>query len=130
MLGFEQYDPRVHRVLSPDPELLSWCKRQPLPDELRESLFVFRHADTDNFVLARWICEKWGLLKEIFCIGKSLADFTHARAGFFLDTVLCPIRCRDVLKEIRQADRDAHTFKERENAEYDDQQARCRREVA
>jgi hypothetical protein len=50
------YDPKVIAILAGVPECLRWFRNNCGADQvLRDSLFIYRHTQSGNFMLARWL---------------------------------------------------------------------------
>lgn len=77
MLGPCEYRPAVHHII--ECPLQDWLERQTTNPALKDRLFIYRHADTGNFIIACWLSFK-NFFRELFCIGPGLSCFDRLGA--------------------------------------------------
>jgi hypothetical protein len=81
MLGPCTLDRSQHQIL--ETEIGSWLKRNVENAEDARRLFVYRHMQTGNFIVAWWISKERGRFSELMNLGASLSSFTREMAHSF-----------------------------------------------
>jgi hypothetical protein len=81
MLGPCTLDRSQHQIL--ETEIGSWLKRNVENAEDARRLFVYRHMQTGNFIVAWWISKERGRFSELMNLGTSLSSFTREMARSF-----------------------------------------------
>ena len=83
------------------PELEGWLRREIPDHRARESLFVYYHRQTGNYVIAEWISPR-RYFQDVLNIGPSLGLFTNAVAHRFKQLYRQPTSGRELAKQMRQ----------------------------
>ena len=100
-IGYDPYEEAVntglimgseHKIL-PESEWLKHIKRETG----RKDLFVYRHAYTEQFVLAHWIYPPWEVDKPV-CLELETMPIPPDRGGW-IPTAVIKLRCRAVDRE-------------------------------
>jgi hypothetical protein len=117
-----QYDVLQHRIV--DADLIDWLKRQVVSDErLRGNLFLYRHLQTGNFIVAVWVNHKYGAFREIMNLGLQ-KKFPRWRAGELVKMLQCPLSGKELVRGLRQEERNRISAEQEKN---DEKRERIRR---
>lgn len=96
-------------------ELEDWIKRQ-VPAGERDLLFIYRHHLHGTFVIGYWVV-LGSLFMDVMNLGHSLANFSRAMAQKFKRQFGDSMSREDMIKELKQHERDRLSGLQQENDE-------------
>ena len=109
---FVPYDPKRFVVIKQETDPILWMKRQlDKNPKLRDSLFIYRAAETESLFLAEWFIEN-SLFVPLMEIGPGLSSFNKVTAKRFLREIVKPPETRDHLLALQKAESDHDKEKE------------------
>lgn len=114
MLGmYCQFRRDQHEIVHPS-GLERWLK-QEVPEDVKNTIFIYRHRESENFVIAEWVGS--GIFREVLCIGRSLGNFNRKQAQQLIRMYRQSIHGGEMAKVLRQQERNRISAEQDRNDE-------------
>ena len=102
------YDEKQHEIFNS--EVARWARRNA-PAGWKDRLFTYHHQITENFVVAVWAKEPYGIISDIINLGKSMGNFNKPRANELMRRMWKP---NDPVEMAQQINQQARNFDSRQ----------------
>ncbi len=103
----------THRIT--DAEFIRWLKRQVVSDvKFRDSLFLYYHNESGNYIIAHWVGAEFGRFAEIWNLERSKSCSKEV-AQRIVQMIARPVSNKEMIDGIRQHERDGVSGKQNEN---------------
>lgn len=122
MLGLvSNYTTKDHTLVGG--ELMLWLERLVAGDPKRKGrIFLVRYNKLDVYVIAEWLGRPKDVFVDVLNIGKSLSNFSRAKAQELQNRLFNPIGPEETQRAITQAGSDYHHNLQDEDAEETERQ--------
>ena len=104
------FKPKDMEIIQGTPTCMEFFRSRAPTDEIRKSLFLYRHHTSKRFILGQWIT-KMGVFIPILEIGSSLDDFGRDTCKRYMD-LMYPEKAPQLVDGLKQAARNQEDMDE------------------